>query len=206
VSTRRGRVRLEGALQELLERSAEFHGQARRYAEVVALDPITVELHGSGIELTDGEELVLDQDLRRYDEEVGVEEGDTLVVTPMPDGKFLADALIGESDDVGALSASLPPGNANRIVRGRIVGSTGAVAAVGTGDWSVVRNSAGVYTITFDPAFGGEPTVTCTFTAPPTAAAVFQADVPAAGSVVVRVLDGAAAALDSNFSFMAVGA
>lgn len=80
------------------------------------------------------------------------------VVTGGPGASYVDTATgvqwihLGAAGSTGWRATSVAS-TALRTVTGAFVGATGATQLAGTGDWSVVRNSAGNFTVTFSPVF-----------------------------------------------------
>lgn len=90
----------------------------------------------------------------------------------------------------------------NRFLRGEVVGATGAITA-GTG-FSVVRGSAGSYTVTFDTAFADVPTVVPGAVA--SAESFIRTGNPTAAGFVVVTENSAGTPADlAGWSFVAAG-
>ncbi|MEO8586804.1 MAG: hypothetical protein ABI584_11635 [Acidobacteriota bacterium] len=123
----------------------------------------------------------------------------------------VADTIV-KRDGAGSINAQVvsaaggytQPGTGGetlRIVRGMIVASTGNIV-LGSG-FSAVRNSVGVYTITFTQAFSGPPVITLTNLG----TGIAGVSVLGSGSFVVYTLNLAGAAADVNgyVMFTAIG-
>lgn len=93
-----------------------------------------------------------------------------------------------------------------RIIWGKITGSSGAVA-IGTGDFSCVRNSTGDYTVTFKRPFSQVPVVTVTAIATATATATIDQSgaTRTASGVEIVVGDNTGSGVDADFYIVVVG-
>lgn len=123
-------------LRDLLDRLARLERYQVRYRQgvVTAISPLSVAIGGSDVPYTS----------------VRVLRGAALRIgDPVAVLTFGNDLLV-----LGAIASTRGP----RHVWG-IVTSAGAIQSAGSGDWSVVRNAAGDYTITFSPAFAAAPAV-----------------------------------------------
>ena len=88
-----------------------------------------------------------------------------------------------------------------RIVRGRI--SWDGRVLLGTG-FTVVRQSQGIYTVTFSPAFSGEPVVTATLIAAPDGYAIGVSESTASSTTFSTKTFGTSFS-DLNINFIAIG-
>lgn len=98
-----------------------------------------------------------------------------------------------------------PAGSENlRIIRGK-VSSAGSIS-FGTG-FTVVRNSTGVYTITFSTFFpsGQWPVVTASAESNGSVARFAMVNTPTHISAIVRIVNGSGTAADADFYFIAMG-
>lgn len=79
------------------ERAVRYHGKdgSPKYADVIDLSPLTVEMHGSNFILAE-EDLVLSQWVERYDKDHGIDRGDVLIVHLMEDGDYLASDVVSQ--------------------------------------------------------------------------------------------------------------
>lgn len=96
--------------------------------------------------------------------------------------------------------------NDPRIIWGKITGSSGAVA-IGTSDFSCVRNTTGDYTVTFKRPFSQTPVVLTTAINTATATATIDQNVTTrtASSVEVIVGDNTGSGVDSDFYIVVIG-
>lgn len=88
------------ALRRHAVRAAEYHSADQRgphYATVLTIDPISAEVHDIRL-LLDAEDITLCQQVRFYDAQFGIEEGDTLLVHEMTDGDWVATAILADKD------------------------------------------------------------------------------------------------------------
>jgi hypothetical protein len=106
---------LAAAILEASRREAEDVHRGLFFGEVTTRDPLSVDLQGSSLSLTEDEDLVLTQTVRQYDRDQGLDPGDLLVCVEMPDGDWVAlDVVTGDEDDdpnptpVVAIPLSLP--------------------------------------------------------------------------------------------------
>lgn len=88
------RKRLAKAIADHATEQAESEGRRREYAVVHSVDPLQVELHGSGLVL-DEDDLVVTQGFRRLTYDSGLDVGDTVVVDRMPNDDFLVSDVVG---------------------------------------------------------------------------------------------------------------
>jgi hypothetical protein len=91
-----------------------------------------------------------------------------------------------------------------RTIWGKVTGSSGAVA-INANDFSCTRVSDGVYTVTFDKAFGKIPVVLIQPISATASARVSSYSSKTATGVTVNISDAAATPADSDFYILAIG-
>lgn len=83
------------ALRRHARSAVEYHARSSSYAQVIAVDPLAVALHGSD-EVLDDSQLSLTQWVKRYDLDHTIDVGDTLVIHEMPNGDWLATDVVSD--------------------------------------------------------------------------------------------------------------
>jgi hypothetical protein len=73
------------------------HARSPHYAQVTSVSPLAATLEGTLVNLSEADDsIVVTTWVRRYDSDVGLVVGDTLVVTLMRDGHWLAHDVIAQ--------------------------------------------------------------------------------------------------------------
>jgi hypothetical protein len=91
------------AIQQAPKRHQEQNGSGRYRATVTRWDSpgaFTVDLHGHDLDLTD-DDVTLGQTVRRYEADVGIKEGDNLVLLELADGDFVAVEVESDTEATG---------------------------------------------------------------------------------------------------------
>lgn len=92
------------ALRSHAKRTVDVLGpQPPKYAIVMQIDPLVVELTDHRIQLTD-EEIVLTQSARKYDLEHGIQEGDTVLMVLVGNGDWVLSGVVSEKVTFGGAS------------------------------------------------------------------------------------------------------
>lgn len=92
-----GRRQLARAIDQHTDGAARSLGQRREYATVRGIAPLQIEMHGSGL-LLDEDDLVISQWVRRYDYDIEIEVGDTVVVDHLPNDDFLVADVVTDTE------------------------------------------------------------------------------------------------------------
>ena len=91
-------------LRELTERSVRHHAVPTQYAIVRTLDPLAAEVIGHNL-VHDDESLIFGAWARKYDQDFGIDVGDTLVLVPVEGGDFLVADVISTKEAAGGVVA-----------------------------------------------------------------------------------------------------
>lgn len=96
--SRPGAQRAARAVRDHTRRSSAAHARHPHLAEVVDVDPLTVEPHDIRVELVDGDSLTLTQWVRAYDLQHTIDAGDTLIIQRMPNDEWVATDVIAHKE------------------------------------------------------------------------------------------------------------
>jgi hypothetical protein len=102
------------------------------YGVVRSVSPLQVEL-GHTNDVLDSDELVVTQEVRRYDAQVGLEVGDSLALMPMESGEYLAVGVVANEADpsTGAPAPAPDPGGYGAWLPGDLKPTARAAASAG---------------------------------------------------------------------------
>jgi hypothetical protein len=116
--------------------------------------------------------------------------------------KWVSEQLRKHAKKLRLLRSQMVLGGGLRIVRGRINTASPGSILVGEG-FTITRNGVGDLTVTFDPPFADEPAVNVTKGGG--SVGDVSASSVGASSFQALIANAAGAAVDSNFSFTAIG-
>jgi hypothetical protein len=93
-------ARIARAMRKAARHHAQQAGPGRYLATVVrweSHDDFALDVHGEDLELDD-DDVTLGQSVRRYDRDVGVAQGDDLVLIEIADDEYVAVEVASDSD------------------------------------------------------------------------------------------------------------
>jgi hypothetical protein len=111
---------LARAISNHAARHARQNAHRTFYARILQLDPLQAEVTTNRLML-DEDDIVLSQGVRRYDYDYGLEVGDTLLVSQMPNDDFLAHDVVTQYPTLEGADSTTPSDANYQTSHGKIV-------------------------------------------------------------------------------------
>lgn len=138
------------AVKVLVKQMIDLHVAKNLLGVITDTQPITVDIAGLDNSLSEDEGLLISHAVRHYDEQHGLEEGDSLLLVPAHGGDYVATSVISKNSSLsgvagedsvisgGNVVGTLDGSSAHVVVGGTsypVIGGTVTVPLVGTADY-----------------------------------------------------------------------
>jgi hypothetical protein len=112
------------AVKMLVKQMIELHVPKNLIGIVTDTQPITVDIAGLDNSLSEDEGLLISHTVRHYDEQHGLEEGDSLLLVPAHGGDYVATSVVTQNSSLSGVA-----GEDSVIVGGAVTGTLDATSA-----------------------------------------------------------------------------